>query len=183
MTYQAFFLDAIDDIFRILSAQSDDFALIGGLAFSILVEPKATMDIDILIASEKSDLQSLKELFESSFDHVFYSKIPVKSRALSIERLTVIRQDREIPIDFIRPPGFFTENAMKRKKILIFKNTSIPIVTIEDLYILKQLSPRIHDQADCERIDEQFKDHLDFHYITRMSMQFQTKTFRDRQCQ
>jgi len=42
-------IDQLKKIVQFLNKQKIDYALAGGLAFSALVEPRATMDIDIII--------------------------------------------------------------------------------------------------------------------------------------
>ena len=55
-------IDQLKKIVQFLNKQRIDYALAGGLAFSALVEPRATMDIDILDFPKKVDTVKSKLL-------------------------------------------------------------------------------------------------------------------------
>ncbi len=52
MGFKEILIDHLRKIVNFLNENNYEYALVGGLAFSALVEPRATVDIDILISKE-----------------------------------------------------------------------------------------------------------------------------------
>jgi hypothetical protein len=49
MGFKETLTEQLKSIIQFLNKQDIDYALAGGLAFSALVEPRATMDIDLIV--------------------------------------------------------------------------------------------------------------------------------------
>jgi len=52
---------------------------------------------------------------------------------------------------------------------LEYNNTNIPILSIEDIYLMKKNSRRPQDISDCRMIEEIKKEKLDWNYIIKMT--------------
>jgi hypothetical protein len=57
----------VKSIVHFLSKYEIDYALAGGLAYSALVEPRATMDIDILIMFKEKEMPTFIDLLSKEF--------------------------------------------------------------------------------------------------------------------
>jgi len=135
-----------------------NFALIGGLAYSVIFEPRATYDLDFIIEVEDFD-KFLKDLRGNS-DFIFVHDKPMVFENAKIER--VVHKDN-IVVDFLIADDDYKRNVLKRKKELIVNQKKVFIVTVEDLIILKLLSSRNIDVVDVRNLLK-LKD-LDNDYI------------------
>ena len=135
-----------------------NFALIGGLAYSVIYEPRATYDLDFIIEIKNFD-KFLKDLRGNS-DFIFVHDKPMIFENAEIER--VVHKDN-IVIDFLIADDDYKRNVLKRKKELIVNQKRIFIVAVEDLIILKLLSRRDIDIVDVKNLLK-LKD-LDNDYI------------------
>lgn len=146
------------------------FALAGGFAFSIHIIPRATVDIDFVIFTEDNKIKielSLKKVFNSLIPH----KNMIKAGNFEVWRFVGIDEE-EIIIDILKSnKRQFSENAAARISYLEYKNTSIPILSIEDIYLMKKNSLRPQDISDCRMIEEVKGASLDWNYIREMTSQ------------
>ncbi len=144
------------------------FALAGGFAFSIHIIPRATVDIDFVIFTNDNKIKiesSLKRLFSSLIPH----KTPIKAGNFEVWRFIGI-DDEETVIDIlISTDSEFTKNAAERITYLEYNDTTIPILSIEDIYLMKKNSIRPQDISDCIMIKEVKKETLDWDYIRKMT--------------
>ena len=62
--------DQLKRIVQFLNKQKIDYALAGGLAFSALVEPRATMDIDLIVMVKEKQLNHFKDLLKQEFESI-----------------------------------------------------------------------------------------------------------------
>ena len=62
--------DQLKRIVQFLNKQKIDYALAGGLAFSALVEPRATMDIDLVVMVKEKQLNHFKDLLKQEFESI-----------------------------------------------------------------------------------------------------------------
>ena len=146
------------------------FALAGGFAFSIHIIPRATVNIDFVIFTEDNKMKielSLKKAFNSLIPH----KNPIKAGNFEVWRFVGIDEE-EIIIDILKSNDRkFSENAAARISYLEYHNTSIPILSIEDIYLMKKNSLRPQDISDCRMIEEVKGASLDWNYIRVMTSQ------------
>jgi len=120
VAYDTYLISVLTAVIRVLQKQRFDFAIAGGLAYSALVTPRATVDIDVLVL------------------------IPA------------------------RPPTDLFEglrSALARKGTVDFSGMVLPIVTIEDLVLLKALAGRPQDRADIDGVLAGQESALDRAYL------------------
>src|SRR5438094_760283 len=96
MAPESFLAGALSDIIRHLNDQSTNYALAGGWAFSALVEPRATTDIDLVILIENPSVSTIAQLFTSTFESVVPHPAPMTFKGQTIWRLVGIRQECEV---------------------------------------------------------------------------------------
>ena len=141
------------------------FALAGGFAYGIHVEPRATMDIDFCVVSgheAEGVSRALHEVFEKVIPH----KKPMIFGQVSLYRYVGLRGGSEFVADLLEPHNAaYSESIIDRKNMIGFGEYSIPVISIEDLYILKKLSSRKRDAVDCEMIEESFPSLINDEYI------------------
>ncbi len=153
-----------------LCAQFDlsgaEYALAGGFAFSLHVAPRSTADIDIVAVAGSIDV--IEKAMKNIFPRLIRHKNAIHLPGVLLYRLVGVQGDREIMVDVIVPENSLLLSSILERKVLIdFNGVNLPVVSIEDLYVLKNFSNRLQDKSDCEMIEEIRGPDLDREYIGR----------------
>lgn len=130
------------------------YALAGGWAFSTLVEPRATTDIDILILLDPPSRETIQSLVSAIFTSAITHPAPMKLRGISIWRCVGLRGNQEVIVDFLLADSEFLQSALVRKKQIPFGGQLVCVLALEDLMLMKMVAGRLQDQADLERITQ-----------------------------
>jgi hypothetical protein len=133
-----------------------EYALCGGLAMAVYAFPRATLDIDILI--EKETLKKAKDVAMKlgfSFDAGLMN---FKNGTIQIYRLTKIASDSNEPLMLdmlLLTPEI--EEVWRTKRIEVWDEGELPVVSPEGLIKLKSLRLSGQDQDDIKNL-ESIKD-------------------------
>ena len=92
-------IDQLKKIVQFLNKQKIDYALVGGLAFSALVEPRATMYIDIIIMIKEEHLSGFANLLKDEFESIITHKEPMHFNLMKTWRAINFIDDREMIFD------------------------------------------------------------------------------------
>lgn len=119
------------------------YALVGGLAFSIYVELRATEDIDLLIAG--ADWPAISELLKP----LGYQPMaaPMNFANIQIRRLTKISGPDVLLLDFLLAEGDILE-GLARKNAIPLRNQTIFVAPPEIIIKLKQGRLSDKDKSD-----------------------------------
>jgi predicted nucleotidyltransferase len=158
-------IDILIKVIGLLKENNYDYALTGGLAYSALVEPRATMDIDIIILLKESEIGKLINKFEKKFISVIPHEKLMKFDFIKIWRILCKVNDHESIIDFILADQDFLENILKRSLTLNFMGIDLKVVSLEDLVLLKSISDRDQDKADLKKILYNSDNQIDREYL------------------
>jgi len=63
-----------------------------------------------------------------------------------------IREDQEVVVGLLLADSDYLRKVIDRRRVVSFSGQQVPIVTLEDLILLKTLAGRLQDQADLEKI-------------------------------
>lgn len=159
-------IESLKELCSFLEDQGIEYMLIGGLAVGIWGEPRATVDIDFLVAIGLDDFDTLKHKLIESSRFVFIHEKPMVFGKITFLRAT-LKSNTDISVDFLFADDDFKNESLKRKKAVQIAVFSVNITTPEDLIILKLLSGRKQDRLDAEKIIEIQKEHLDREYIKK----------------
>ena len=89
-------------------------------------------------------------------------------QGISIWRTVGIRDDQEVVVDFILADSEYLRTALVRRRLVAFGSLQVPILTVEDLIVLKTVAGRLQDQADLEKIRARQKElGVDWDYVER----------------
>ena len=158
------FSDLITDFNR----RSVAYALAGGWAYSALVEPRATTDIDLLILLDPPSREQIQALVSSLFDSTIIRPSPMVFQGISIWRIVGIRSGQEVVIDFLLADSAYLRTALERRHTVPFGALQVPMLSLEDLIILKMVAGRLQDRADLEKIRAREADlRVDWTYVER----------------
>ncbi len=163
-------------IVSFLNENGYEYALAGGLAFSALVEPRATVDIDILISIDESMMEDFIRKIKKKYSNIIVHESPMEFNRIKVWRTTVINGNKEIIIDFLLVGSEFQKSVIRRSSEITFIDIKLKVISLEDLIILKILSARTQDKADLERIFKTMKNEIDCEYLNywkdRLKLQY-----------
>jgi hypothetical protein len=166
MAAESFLVQTLIALITEFNQRGFNYALAGGWAYSALVEPRATTDIDLLILVERPSRESIHAMLSPLFDSTVVHPAPMVFRGISVWRCVGICRDREMVIDLLLADSEYLRTALARRRIVAFDALQMPILTIEDLIVLKTWAGRLQDQADLEKIRaRQDELHVDWNYV------------------
>ena len=167
---------------RALSTLIDDFnrrglvyALAGGWAYSALVEPRATTDIDLLMLIEQPSREGIQSLLSPQFDSTVVHPAPMVFQGISIWRTVGIRDDpghvdvgdaherQGAGLVGDHPDASWTFDGAGHRRPLC------PVLIDEGCGLgLVEVAGRLQDQADLEKIRARQKElGVDWDYVER----------------
>lgn len=125
-----------------------DYLLIGGYAVGYHGYPRATADIDVWVASNRSNADRIVEALKA-----FGFDVPELTPALFLEEHRIVRMGRaplriEISID-----GVEFEACYRERIVDTIEGLEISIINLEHLKQNKRASGRLKDLADLDYLD------------------------------
>ena len=166
MAAEPILVRAFSDLITDFNRRGVTYALADGWAYSALVEPRATTDIDLLILLEPPSREQVQALVSTLFDSTIIHPAPMVFQGISIWRIVGIRHEQEVVIDFLLADSAYLRTALERRHTVPFGGLQIPMLSIEDLVILKMVAGRLQDRADLEKIRARQSDlHIDWTYV------------------
>lgn len=134
------------DAVSMLAGRGLRSALIGGLAVSLRGQPRMTVDVDLVVLASVDDaLRLVADLAVTPFDPLFPGVEEVVTAAFILplrHRQTGIRVDLAIGM------SGFEQDAVARATPVMIGAVRIPVVSIEDLLVMKALAGRPQDDED-----------------------------------
>jgi hypothetical protein len=140
------------DFIKFLNAHKVRYLLVGGWAVGIYGNPRATKDIDFLIAIDDENIQRLQKA-------LYKFGAPTVENKVFQEKGNVFRMGRSpVQIDIINEAsGIHFEDCYKRRKIIKVESLGISTISREDLIKNKKASGRYQDLADVEDFEQEKK--------------------------
>lgn len=168
MASESFLADALAELLAEFNRRGVHYALAGGWAFSALVEPRATTDIDLLILLDPPSRETIQSLVSSVFTSAIVHPAPMNMKGVSIWRCVGIRDTQEVIVDCLLADSAFLQSALARRQQITLGAQPVSTLTLEDLIVMKMIAGRLQDLADLEKIEAR-KAHLqiDWAYVDR----------------
>jgi len=145
--------DDFKEFIQCLNSNNVRYLLIGGWAVGMYGNPRATKDIDFLVAIDNDNLANLQNAL------LVFGAPPVDLERFK-EKGNVIRMGSSpIMIDIINDAdGIDINECYPRRKVMKIENIDISIISVNDLIKNKKASGRTMDIADAERLEKQNKN-------------------------
>lgn len=126
------------------------YALAGGLAVSIYATPRATQDIDLLLAV--ADLDRATAVLEALGFRVAGRPMIVAGGRMEIQRLLKFDGPDLLPVDLLLPRDPELAGILAARTDIAWEGTRLWIVTVSGLRTLKRLRDSAQDRADLEAL-------------------------------
>jgi len=145
--------DDFKEFIQCLNSNNVRYLLVGGWAVGMYGNPRATKDIDFLVAIDNDNLANLQNAL------LAFGAPPIDLERFK-EKGNVIRMGSSpILIDIINEAdGIDIDECYQRRKIMKIENIDISIISVNDLIKNKKSSGRTMDIADAERLEKQNKN-------------------------
>lgn len=147
-------LDEFTNITNALNEREIEYAVCGGWAMAILGFPRATIDIDLLILSK--DLDAVWKIANSFGYDVEGLPLHFHDGKIEIRRISKIDKETKslITIDFLLVTEALKE-VWQNRRLFKWNRGTVFSVSKEGLVFMKQISGRLQDLADIERIENE----------------------------
>src|SRR5688572_33385901 len=123
--------------------------IVGGVAASLLGRPRLTQDIDALLLLPDAGW----EAFLASGDRLgFEARMPDTLEFARQARILLVRhRPTGTPVDLMLGALPFDEEAVARAQTIAIEGLPLPVLTPEDLLVMKGIAQRPRDIADIDR--------------------------------
>lgn len=133
-----------------LNAGRVRYALAGGVAVSIYASPRATEDVDFLVAGD--DLDTTVSLLSDLGFRVAGAPMDVAGGRLRIHRLLKFDGAALLPVDLLIPQDPALGRLVDERSVVDWEGEQVAIVTVDGLRTLKRLRGSAQDRADLEAL-------------------------------
>ena len=159
------------------------FCLAGGWAVSMIGIARTTMDIDILIVLDENIKRKVVSILENSFNLIQSHEKEMELKNITIWRNIVSLKGKNEPymLDLLKADNDYLKTVIERRIEIDYEGIIIPIISIEDLIVIKLASFRKQDQVDIENLIQSGaaidwgylentikKSHLDWSFIEQI---------------
>jgi len=144
-----------------LNNEKINYIVIGGIAVSVIGNPRETIDIDFCVFIKKSDIKNLLDKMTQADFTVDKEKILKNINLMGCFNI----KDRNVRIDFIIASHKFEKSAFDRKISVEMLGVKAYYPTPEDLILLKIVPGRLRDLADVEDIAIRHSGKLNEKYL------------------
>lgn len=154
------FCEAVIDF---LEASNVTYLVVGGVAVSIIGEPRMTQDIDLIVSLKK---QEIRPFLESALAHEF--EINIEKELQQIKQTGTFRLGLgAFHADIIIASTPFEESAFVRVQRIKFMDKIASFPSPEDLILFKIIVGRDKDMLDAKSIAIRHKHRLDRKYLEK----------------
>jgi len=157
---------ALADATQWLRSQGVDYMLVGGLAVAAQGQPRATADVDLMIAVDISRALLLVDDLATSPFRPLFDDIAIVVESSFI--LPLRHRTTNVKVDVAIGLSGFECQAISRAQQLELLGVTLPVATAEDLIIMKVLAGRPQDDQDVRGLAIAQSDRLDWEYCLRI---------------
>ncbi len=163
------FVAALEALASWLETEQVPYATIGGVAVSLLAQPRATHDIDMVIWLDQEKWESFLNAGQA---YAFEPRITDALAFAVKSRILLLRHQKSgVSIDLACGALPFEREMIERAMTIHIGAISLRVPTVEDLIVTKAIAQRPKDVADIESLLN-VKQNIDIPYIRRWVEEF-----------
>lgn len=146
---------------EILKKEKIDYFLLGGVALTLLGQPRFTRDLDIDVFLTKDEAFTfIKKAKKASFK---IAKKEMEERIKTFGNFRMFYKD--VPVDMILASTDLEKSALARKTTVDIYGKKANVPSPEDFILLKIIPGRPQDLIDVESVALKYKGTLDIKYL------------------
>jgi len=140
------------DFIRCLNKNKVKYLLVGGWAVGVYGHPRATKDIDFLLANDQNNIEKIKmALLE-------FGAPPIDLECFKETGYVVRMGSSPTQIDMInKANGIDINDCFKRKVVMDIEDLKVNVISKNDLIKNKLESGRLNDLADADKLRKSIK--------------------------
>ncbi|MCP4155254.1 MAG: nucleotidyltransferase family protein [bacterium] len=130
------------------------YCVVGGFAVGMWGPPRGTSDIDIVILLREEERGKVVLFLEEHFNMIQSHDKDMVFGDFHIWRHVFAGENKRnvFPLDMIIASTEYLENVLNRRLEIEYRGVTVPVISIEDLIILKSISFRDIDQFDIKNL-------------------------------
>lgn len=164
------FVRVLRDLKRCFEAIEGQYAVIGGVAVVLNGYPRYTVDLDVLAMFDFTNLDDFLEM-ASAFG--FEARIPDAVAFARRNYVFLLRHiETDLPVDIALAFTPFEQEIIRRANLVNIGETTISLLTPEDLLIMKCVSQRPIDLIDASELYKMYADQIDLRRVRYWVEQF-----------
>ncbi|MEN3002541.1 MAG: nucleotidyl transferase AbiEii/AbiGii toxin family protein [Armatimonadota bacterium] len=164
------FLIALRDLKRLLRNTGCEGAIIGGVALGLQGYPRATHDVDLLLAAETIDLeQFITEAIQQGFEPRHPDTLEFARRNYVI-RLT--HAASQLPVDISLAYTPLELEIIRSSDQIALRDIIVSVARPEDLLIMKCIAQRPIDLIDISELYKMYADQINLQRVRYWVEQF-----------
>lgn len=142
----------LDDTVGIVDRAGVTWAIMGGCARNAYAEPRATKDVDLVVAADADRFVRLEEALAAAG---FHQGSAVTEPGEPVPDLVLYRDGQGRRIDVLFAHTSFEQSALARRvRLAAIGETPVHVLTVEDLIVYKVIADRPQDRADIAAVVE-----------------------------
>ena len=166
--------DALDVVCEFLDRAKFPYALAGGMAVSIWGEPRATYDVDLVVAADSSEPDDLLVAIRSEPAFFLDPQTLPMPPEMNIIRAHLLDKNSSEPaiilVDLLLLNSVFAASLQARRVAMNVAGRERWVCSCEDLIILKLISGRVKDLEDVRGILRVQHGTIDMAYVDNWSL-------------
>jgi len=137
------------DFIQCLNKNKVKYLLVGGWAVGAYGNPRATKDIDFLLANDQKNINKIKNAL------IEFGAPPIDLECFKEKGYVVRMGSSPTQIDMInKADGIDINDCFKRKVVMNIEGLKVNVISVNDLIKNKRASGRDQDIADANKIKE-----------------------------
>jgi hypothetical protein len=155
------FEDQLKKVFQFFNEHKINYALADEPAFISMVEPRAAMNIYIILMIKEKEMRGFIDLLEEEFESIIPHEEPMRFSSMKIWRVINLLDDRLMIFDFLLAESKFYKNVIERATETDFLEFKLKIITLEDRRLLKNWTKLSQYIGNLDKFYTAFKNKID----------------------
>ena len=143
--------EALREVLAFLATQHVDYMVMGGLAVRVLALPRTTLDVDVMVAVDDSEVGHLaEEAAKAGFlvDEAFQRGYVDRLAGLGKFHFQVVLGARSVRVDVFVLGSDYQRVAFRRRRLHETDLGPLVVMSAEDLLLHKLMANRPRDRSD-----------------------------------
>lgn len=128
------------------------FCAAGGIAVSVWGHIRATEDFDIIALIDDNDEKKIIEALQEHFNVIPHKEKILQKSLTPMKRYILISNASHFILDILLAHNDFLQQCINNSKKFTLSGTVIPVISIEDLIVIKCNAGRYQDIADIQAL-------------------------------
>jgi len=148
--------DAVIAVLRALAREGVRYKVVGAVALNFVGLPRATQDLDIIVAANEENIGRLRAALRSVFDDPEIAGISAADLAGEYPAIQYVPPSGTFHIDILSRLGEALRFEDIEVEERLVEGIRVPVATPQMLFLMKKDTVRPQDRADADRLRRRF---------------------------